>query len=98
MGTNILIFTSPQNWDPIYLFFEYFFKYIGLWVCEDFGVTDSLDKLGPWLEILSVVVPKLGGGLNPFSLNVQTFLYFSGILVARGLHVQRNASTVGDRY
>ena len=52
--------------------------------------------MGADSEILSELVPTLGGGLNPFSLNVQTFLCFSGTLVPRGLHVQRTTCTVSD--
>ena len=63
LGTNIFIFIFAQNWDPIYSFCDYFFEYIGLGVCDDFGVADSFTKLGPWFEILSELVHKLGGGL-----------------------------------
>ena len=59
LGTNIFIFIFAQNWNPIYSFCDYFFEYIGLWVCDDFGVVDSFDKLGPWFENLSELVPTL---------------------------------------
>ena len=63
-GYQYIHFYFSEKWDPIYSFCDYFFEYIGLWVCDDFGVADSLDKVGPWFENLSELVSRLGGGLN----------------------------------
>ena len=65
-GYTKKILEFPKTQSPIYSFCGDFFQYIGLWVCDDFGVADSFTKLGPWFENLSELVPKPRGGLNPF--------------------------------
>ena len=52
--------------------------------------------MGAGSEILSELVHNPGARVITFSLNVQTFLCFSGTLVPRGLHVQRTTCTVSD--
>ena len=59
-----MYFIFCQTQAPIYLFCDDFFKYIGPWVCADFGVADSLSKMGAGFKILSELVPKLGAMAN----------------------------------
>ena len=63
-GTIIFIFIFSKNWVPIYWNFDFFFQYIGLWLCGDFGSDFSLNKLGRNDENLNRLVPTLGGGLT----------------------------------
>ena len=85
-----------QSEPPIYLFCADFFTYIGGRLCSIFRVGDSLFKLGADFEILSELGHNPGARVITFSLNVQTFLCFSGTMVPRGLHVQRTTCTVSD--
>ena len=66
--------------EPIYLFCADFFTYIGATLSDDFWGADSLNKLGPYLEILSELVHTLGALAHPFSLNGQSSFCFSEIL------------------
>jgi len=63
-GTIIFIFIFSKNWVPIYWNFDFFFQYIGLWLCGDFGSDFSLNKLGRNDENLNRLVPTPGGGLT----------------------------------
>ena len=65
---------------PIYLFCADFFTYIGATLSDDFGVADSLNKLGSDLENLSELVHTLGAMGTPFCLNGQNSFCFSEIL------------------
>ena len=69
IGYQYIHFHFSEKWVPIYSFCDYFFEYIGLWVCDDFGVADSFTKLGPWFEILSELVLKAWRDGLPLSLN-----------------------------
>ena len=64
IGYQYIHFYFSGKMGPNIFILRLFFEYIGLWVCDDFGVADSFTKLGPWFENLSRLVPTLGGGLT----------------------------------
>ena len=59
-GTNILIFQTSKNKEPIYSFCADFYEYIGTLFLDGFGDADSLNKMGSYLQILSELVSKPG--------------------------------------
>ena len=69
-----------QRVEPIYVFCDDLFTYIGATLSDSFWGADSLNKLRSYLQNLSELVPRPGAGLNPFSLNGQSSFCFSEIL------------------
>ena len=66
IGYQYIHFYFCPKLGPNIFILRLFFEYIGRWVCDDLGVADSLDKLGPWFEIFSELVPTLRAMGHPF--------------------------------
>ena len=85
MGTNIFIFNFPQKWDPIYVFCDDFFKYIGPYILIDFGVSPLKVNWVLYLKFKRIGSHPSRGGLLEADPGLR-----KGVRIGKKLRKRRN--------